>query len=74
MDNNISPVSKSLLTGQTETLLVTQALAARKRPKRRRWGRWMGVMGLLALGGITVFFWRSGGMQPPHPLWKKRKL
>jgi HlyD family secretion protein len=68
--NNISPVSKSLLTGQTETLLATQALA-RKHPKRRRWGRWMGVMGLLALGGITVFFWRSGGMQPPPPLMGK---
>jgi HlyD family secretion protein len=69
--DNISPVSKSLLTGQTETLLITQALAARKRPKRRRWGRWMGVMGLLALGGITVFFWRNGGMQLPPPLMEK---
>jgi multidrug efflux pump subunit AcrA (membrane-fusion protein) len=69
--DNISPVSKSLLTGQTETLLATQALAARKRPKRRRWGRWMGVMGLLALGGITVFFWRSAGIQPPPPLMEK---
>jgi HlyD family secretion protein len=69
--DNISPVSKSLLTGQTETLLATQALAARKRPKRRRWGRWMGVMGLVVVGGFSIFLWRSGGIQPPPPLMEK---
>jgi HlyD family secretion protein len=71
--DNISPGSQSLLTGQTETLLVTQALAARKRPKRRRWGRWMGVMGLVVVGGFSIFLWRSGGIQPPPPLMEKTK-
>jgi HlyD family secretion protein len=69
--DNISPVSKSLLTGQPETLLVTQAIAPRKHPKRRRWGRWIGVMGLLAIGGFSIFLWRSGGIQPPPPLVEK---
>jgi HlyD family secretion protein len=39
------------------------AIAARKRPKGRRWGRWIGLAVLLTLGGGSFFFFRSGVIQ-----------
>jgi HlyD family secretion protein len=57
--------------GQAGSPSDAKAIAPRKRSKRRRWGRWTVVMGLLAVGGFSVFLWRSGGIQQtPPPIGK----
>lgn len=70
MDDS-SRISIPLLLEQTGDSPAVKAIAPRKRPKRRRWGQWIGVMGLLTVGGYSIFLWRSGGIQQtPLPAGK----
>jgi HlyD family secretion protein len=70
MDDS-SRISSPLLLEQTGDSPAVKVIAPRKRPKRRRWGQWIGVMGLLTVGGYSIFLWRSGGIQQtPLPAGK----